>query len=497
MDVPGFGVMEGQWDIRGHEREYTGSVDVRGKRVLDVGAASGFFTFYFERKGADVIAYDLSEDDEWDIVPFASTDLQSFRNERRLVMRRLNNSFRLAHAAFDSRARAAYGTIYELPGEIGEVDVAFFGSILLHTRDPFRALQSVAAITRETIVVTDVLDPSLQGAEMRFLPDPTSMEPKETWWTLSPELMGRFLRVLGFAEIQVTTHEQQSKFGARTFFTVVARRSGQGSPSLLGRAVHSLRHEGPAGFTRRALHFLAGLRAPQQNEKAAQSNPRYNGLPVPPPELIFLAIGRTDAEPYIHTGAEIASTIRSHMARNNVDISAAGPILDFGCGAGRILRHFKDLRQVGIFGSDYNPHLVEWAAENLPFASFSVNGYGGPLGFEDGKFGLAYAFSVFTHMREEDQILWMRELRRVLRPGGYLYFTTHGEAYLAQVPYELHSRFKDGKVVVVNTDEPGTNQCGAYHPQSYVREVLAEGFEVVDFFPSEYPQDAYLFRRVD
>jgi SAM-dependent methyltransferase len=489
--------MEGQWDIRGNEAKYTGNVNVKGKRVLDVGAASGFFTFYFERNGADVIAYDLSDEDDWDIVPFASADLQSFRAERRLIMRRLNNSFRLAHAAFKSHARPVYGTIYRLPEEIGEVDLAFFGSILLHTRDPLGALQSVAAITRETMVVTDVLDQSLQGAEMRFLPDPTSQEPKETWWTLNPELVVRFLRVLGFAEMQVTSHEQQSKFGTRTFFTVVARRPAQRSPYLLGRAVHSLRHEGPAGFTRRTLDFLADRRPRRQSQKPAQSNLRSNGLPVPPPELIFLAIGRTDAEPYIHIGAEIASTIRSHLSGNNVQLPEVEAILDFGCGAGRILRHFKDLRKVGLFGSDYNQQLIDWAAKNLPFARFSVNSYGGPLGFADGKFGLIYAFSVFTHMREADQILWMRELRRVLRPGGYLYFTTHGEAYLAQVPYELQPRFKEGKVVVVNPDGAGTNQCGAYHPKSYVREVLAEGFEVVDFFPSQYPQDAYLFRRVD
>ena len=50
----------------------------RGKRVLDVGTSSGFLCFEMERRGAEVVAFDLSDEFDGDAVPFASVDM----NER-------------------------------------------------------------------------------------------------------------------------------------------------------------------------------------------------------------------------------------------------------------------------------------------------------------------------------------------------------------------------------------------------------------------------------
>jgi 2-polyprenyl-3-methyl-5-hydroxy-6-metoxy-1,4-benzoquinol methylase len=60
IDVPGHGTINGDWDLRPGIRDYLGQVDFLGKRVLDVGAASGFLTFTMEKQGAQVISYDLS-----------------------------------------------------------------------------------------------------------------------------------------------------------------------------------------------------------------------------------------------------------------------------------------------------------------------------------------------------------------------------------------------------------------------------------------------------
>jgi hypothetical protein len=43
-----------------------------------------------------------------------------------------------------------------------------------------------------------------------------------------------------------------------------------------------------------------------------------------------------------------------------------------------------------------------------------------------------YAISVFTHLSAELQDLWMKELRRIVRPGGHLLITTHGESFRAR-----------------------------------------------------------------
>ena len=69
MDIPGHGLVKGNWDLRGKESEYLGHVDFQGKRVLEIGTASGHLCFSMEKMGAEVVAYDLSPKQDWDFVP--------------------------------------------------------------------------------------------------------------------------------------------------------------------------------------------------------------------------------------------------------------------------------------------------------------------------------------------------------------------------------------------------------------------------------------------
>src|SRR5262249_27140661 len=134
-------------------------------------------------------------------------------------------------------------------------------------------------------------------------------------------------------------------------------------------------------------------------------------------------------------------------------------------------------------GTDLNPAAVRWCRTNLAFASFEENGLAPPLPFEDGRFELVYALSVFTHLPEELQLAWMKELRRVLRPGGWLLLSTHGDAYRERLDADERVRFRAGDLVVRWEQVAGTNLCSAFHPESYVRTHLANGLDVVEFSP--------------
>src|SRR5262249_12707329 len=136
MDLPGIGTVGGQWDLRGHEREYLGGVNFAGKRVLEVGTASGHLCFWMDRQGAEVVSYDLSENFDWDVAPFARTRHLDSPARRKAGNRLMNNAWWLGHRLFSARARVVYGSVYEIPESIGHVDVATFGSVLLHIRDP-------------------------------------------------------------------------------------------------------------------------------------------------------------------------------------------------------------------------------------------------------------------------------------------------------------------------------------------------------------------------
>ena len=260
MDIPGYGFVEGSWDLRETADLYLGGIDFAAKRVLEIGKASGFLTFTMEGKGAEVIAHDLSPDDDWDVVPYACardastaasddesriTNWREWLENRRLGIQVINNGFWLAHRAHESRAKVVTAPVYDLPTGIGPVDVAVFGSVLLHLRDPFLALQRALRLTRETLVVTDLLPSALEtpagsaspaegaGPSMAFatfVPDPDRGEPFDTWWHLSPALVQRMAAVLGFAESTVHHHHHMHRGTPVPMYTVVARRSTEMEP---------------------------------------------------------------------------------------------------------------------------------------------------------------------------------------------------------------------------------------------------------------------------
>lgn len=70
MELSGYGVMEGEWDLRHGVDEYLGKVAFAGQRVLEIGPASGFLTFEMEKRGAEVVSVEVTEDHGWDFVPY-------------------------------------------------------------------------------------------------------------------------------------------------------------------------------------------------------------------------------------------------------------------------------------------------------------------------------------------------------------------------------------------------------------------------------------------
>jgi SAM-dependent methyltransferase len=229
MDVPGHGTVAGEWDLRGQIDPYLGHFDFGGKRVLDVGAASGILSFHMEEQGAEVVSFDLSDEYDWDIVPFAANDAAGMRQERRHHLRRINNGYWLCHKAFGSRARMVNGVVYDIPQAIGPVDVAVFGSILLHLRDPFLALENAARLARETMIVAD-LSPygrfaSRYRRNARFMPRADAPEGiSDGWFRLPPLLVQEYLGILGFRRQSISWHTFKYGERMRPIYTIIAHR---------------------------------------------------------------------------------------------------------------------------------------------------------------------------------------------------------------------------------------------------------------------------------
>lgn len=245
MDIPGLGTVTGEWDLRQTAHIYLGEVDLRGKRVLDVGTTDGFLCFYAEQQGASsVVALDLSPKHDWDIVPFAGSDTYAALQARKAGIEKLNNAFWLAHRLLSSKAGMIYGDVYSFNWPSLDFDVAIFGAILLHLRDPFLALQRILPSVRETVIVAELLWPtkllmyiasSLFGRPMlQFLPDPKTKRPVETWWAIPPATAQRWLAVLGFETQKVSYHRQKHRRRWHWMYTIVAQRK----PGLIQHHEH-------------------------------------------------------------------------------------------------------------------------------------------------------------------------------------------------------------------------------------------------------------------
>jgi O-methyltransferase len=235
MMLPGHGLVGGDWDLRGREGAYLGGVELNGRRVLEIGPASGFLTFHMEARGSEVVAVDLPEGSQWHMVPHARLDPDVVRAWED-TMRRMRRGFWLAHRLHASRARVVYADARALPDGLGRFDVGVMAAVLLHTRDPLAVLEQ-AARRSDRVVVTDLHVPELDGRPVQQL-YPTLSEPQwHTWWRFSPDLFTQFLDVMGFTTDAVTFHEQTHLVGGQGYampmFTVVAsRRQASGSAAM-------------------------------------------------------------------------------------------------------------------------------------------------------------------------------------------------------------------------------------------------------------------------
>jgi SAM-dependent methyltransferase len=201
-----------------------------------------------------------------------------------------------------------------------------------------------------------------------------------------------------------------------------------------------------------------------------------DGDDLPPPRLRSLVGGAPDAAWFLAAGSSSASALRAAAGESGFDLDDPSfTILDFGCGCGRTSRHWNR----PIYGSDVQADLVEWCQQHLP-GTYTVNDPEPPMGHPDSLFDVVYAVSVFTHLSEDRQRRWLAEFARVIRPGGLLLLTTHGDRLAAEALRDRDLRaYRDGQIVVCYPRQEGKNLCATYHPRGALAR-LTDDFDVVD-----------------
>jgi SAM-dependent methyltransferase len=192
--TPGY-TTPGMFDLRQQVHNYGLPERMDGMRALDVGTWDGFWAFEMERRGAEVVALDLDDERDLDWPPRRRPEV--FPDEPR------GSGFRLAREVFESRVERVSMSIYHAtPEELGQFDLIFCGSVMIHLRDQLLALERIARLCRGTFISAEEYD-VLSG----FVPFPVSRyradrDKAVVYWLPSARTWRRMLWTAGFDKVE-------------------------------------------------------------------------------------------------------------------------------------------------------------------------------------------------------------------------------------------------------------------------------------------------------
>ena len=174
-------------------------IDLRGKTVLDIGAWNGAFSLEAHRRGAESVT---------------ALDHFTWYHEH----------FR-GRASFDFMARVTDVNFQTIdldldatPLDFSSVaphDVVLFLGVFYHLRDPIAALQQIAQIVREVLVLETYIEQmSEHRPAMVFYPGAELAGDASNWWGPNSACIHELLRMVGFARVE----ESPGSVGNRKIF---------------------------------------------------------------------------------------------------------------------------------------------------------------------------------------------------------------------------------------------------------------------------------------
>jgi tRNA (mo5U34)-methyltransferase len=171
-----------------------------GKRCLDVATFDGFWAFEMERRGAaEVIGIDVLDPLRWDW-PVRSESAVIDTIARR---QEAGKGFEIAQKAQGSAVERRELSVYDLdPAEVGIFDFVYVGSLLVHLRDPVRALERVRAVCRGLMLIVDNIDLWLTLRSPRRPLAALDGRGRPWWWKLNLAGLERAVQVAGFRVLE-------------------------------------------------------------------------------------------------------------------------------------------------------------------------------------------------------------------------------------------------------------------------------------------------------
>jgi tRNA (mo5U34)-methyltransferase len=210
-------VTPGEYDYRSVVSMFPLPEDMSGMNVLDVGSATGFFAFEFERRGATVVSVDLPSLESWDVLAAERARMmEKLRSMHGVAAaaeayhRHLDGPFQFCHRMLRSKIRRCYSTVYELSAEklgCSRFDLIYVGDVVGHLFSPLKALDVLAGLCAKMLVVTIPYNPNLPSVPVN--PQPAMMFQgyrlvqldNRSWWVPNFTCMEHMLKRIGFEQV--------------------------------------------------------------------------------------------------------------------------------------------------------------------------------------------------------------------------------------------------------------------------------------------------------
>jgi len=225
-------VTDGEYDMASIISHYDFPDRMEGTTVLDVGRASGYFSFEFERRGARVTAADIASFFDWDFV--GGDKVRELRRAQvsdpdGFTSKHISGAFRFAKQVLGSSVEEKTINVYELDPDRFDgrkFDIVFAGSVTSHLRDPALAFERLYSVTKGKCIIAAPSFDIRPVADCPLMMLIGTADPDcRSWWIFNARGLTDLLRCAGFSSVKIVSS-----------FKLRSRRSSQAVEHIVAHA---------------------------------------------------------------------------------------------------------------------------------------------------------------------------------------------------------------------------------------------------------------------
>ncbi len=211
-----------------------------------------------------------------------------------------------------------------------------------------------------------------------------------------------------------------------------------------------------------------------RNNKFKLKNPTKS---IPPNRDLFETF-KLNYELFFTDGQIAAKEIIAYYHLHSSNQNDKTYVLDWGCGVGRIIQHTPLVLQDAIcYGADINKERIEWNRLHIPNILFDVIEYK-HLPYPSSFFNLVYGISVLTHIHKNEQLFWLKELKRIMQQNAIAIISTHGKYYFDQLSIKEQMFIETSGSITNEYKKDGHHLLTTYNDPITFRTILEQLFKI-------------------